>query len=144
MWIPFNVTDFFDGRLTAHVLWLWSLACSVVWEIRKWCSSNVVDGKQIQTSLSRNSLKKSLFWMTLFFFLLFLPCQMVLPTRPKLFPFTLDVNWVTTGVRRVSDATCWSSIQLMQRAFLPLTNGRPRQIVYNRDIKEKYPLCVCD
>ena len=44
---------------------------------------------------------------------------MVLSTRTKLFKFTVDVNWVTDGVRPVSNTTCWPSTQLMQRAILP-------------------------
>ena len=49
----------------------------------------------------------------------------VLSSRLKLFAFIVDLNWVTTGVHQVSNTTGWPSIQLIQRALLPLPKGRP-------------------
>ena len=74
-------------------------------------------------------IKKRVFWLSSS---ASRPCQTVLPTRTKLFAFTVDVKWVAPVLCRVSNTTYWPSAQLMQRALLPLATGRQHCCVWNR------------
>ena len=71
-WIAFLMTRAINVNL---ITMSWPSAQPVVWEIKKRYSSNVVDGKHKQTSLSRNRWRKGSFeWQIP----ASNPCQMVL------------------------------------------------------------------
>ena len=95
--IPLNGIAVFWRTINAHMLWL--SAHSVVSEIRKWCSSHVVDGRRNKPPREEMDKEKGLLNGKLSF----RPCQRVTSTGIMLFAL-------------VSNATCWPNTQLKHRA----------------------------
>ncbi len=138
--IPFNGTNFLTGDYHDWLMCAGSVIMTLILFRTSGSDAAVTSWMEAETNLLEQKwVKKRVFLNSKFASKL---CQMVLSAGPKLCAFTVNVNWVSTGIRRVSNNTGWHSIQLMQRTLLPLIKGRPRWVVCNRDAWEKYPFKV--